>query len=244
VSRSDCDRSDYLTRRPWPDAIHPGGSTARAILAHYLWEKLMGWYSRVIFPRLCDLALGTPEVEQHRRDLLANSTGAVLEIGFGTGLNLRHYPPHIRKLTVVDPNSGMHRLAQKRIEKVGFQVDQRVLRSEEIPFDDNAFDCVVSTFTLCSVLDCAKAMREIYRVLKPGGQFLFLEHGLSPEANVQKWQRRLNSFQMFIADGCHLDRNIREIVAGQPFASVDSNELYLEKGPKTHGYLYRGIGMK
>jgi ubiquinone/menaquinone biosynthesis C-methylase UbiE len=204
----------------------------------------MSWYSRVIFPRICDLALRNPEVTPLRRELLAHSTGEILEIGFGTGLNLPNYPPQIRKLTVVDPNSGMHRLAKKRIEQTGFQVDQRVLRSEQVPFQDNAFDCVVSTFTLCSVADVAQTLQEVFRVLKPGGTFLFLEHGLSPDANVQKWQRRLNSLQMRIADGCRLDRNIREIVRAQPFASVESDEFYLQKGPKALGYLYRGIGKK
>ena len=123
----------------------------------------MSWYSRVIFPRICDFALRNPAVTLLRRELLAHSTGEILEIGFGTGLNLPNYPPQIRKLTVVDPNSGMHRLAKKRIEKTGFQVDQRVLRSEQVPFQDNAFDCVVSTFTLCSVADVAQTLREVFR---------------------------------------------------------------------------------
>jgi ubiquinone/menaquinone biosynthesis C-methylase UbiE len=105
-------------------------------------------------------------------------------------------------------------------------------------------DCVVSTFTLCSIDDIGKALSEVYRVLKKGGKFLFLEHGLSPQLNVQKWQHRLNRLQMRLAGGCHLDRNMRALIAGQPFASIEMDEFYLEKIPKTHGYLYRGIATK
>src|ERR1041384_5135237 len=110
----------------------------------------MSFYSQVIFPRLCDFLLKTPFVAKHRRELLAHADGNILEIGFGTGLNLPHFPAHVRTLTTVDPNAGMHRLAQNRIRKTGIQVDQRLLSSERLPFEDNSFDCVVSTFTLCS----------------------------------------------------------------------------------------------
>jgi ubiquinone/menaquinone biosynthesis C-methylase UbiE len=204
----------------------------------------MGWYSRVIFPRICDLALGTALVSKYRRELLEHAIGEVLEIGFGTGLNLAHYPGHIHKLTVIDPNRGMHRLGRKRIESSRMEVDQRILSSEQMPFEEATFDCAVSTFTLCSIPDVDQAMREVFRVLRPGGHFLFLEHGISPDARVQKWQRRLNGLQTRIGDGCHLDRNIREIVGGRPFSKVDADEFYLDIGPKTHGYVYRGVGTK
>jgi ubiquinone/menaquinone biosynthesis C-methylase UbiE len=202
------------------------------------------FYSRVLFPRLCDLLLGRPFVAKYRRELLAHAYGDVLEIGFGTGLNLPHYPENVRKITTVDPNPGMHQLAQRRIKRNGIEVNQRVLHGERLPFEDGAFACVVSTFTLCSIEDVARALGEVYRVLKPGGRFLFLEHGLSREVNIQRWQRRLNWLEMQLADGCRLDRNIRELVAAQPFSSVDVEEFYLESTPKTHGYLYRGIAVR
>src|SRR5205823_11176921 len=104
--------------------------------------------------------------------------------------------------------------------------------------------CIVSTFALCSIEAVNQALCEAYRVLKPGGLFLFLEHGLGPELQVRKWQRRLNWLEMRLADGCHLDRDIKELVTAQPFASVEINESYLEKVPKTHGYLYRGMAAK
>jgi ubiquinone/menaquinone biosynthesis C-methylase UbiE len=138
----------------------------------------------------------------------------------------------------------MHRLAQKRIKQTGIEVDQQVLGGERLPFEDNRFDCAVSTFTLCSIGDVAQALREVYRVLKSGGKFLFLEHGLSPEPGVQKWQRRLNGLQMRLAGGCHLNRDMRSLVSAQPFASVQMDEFYIEKTPKTHGYMYRGTATK
>jgi ubiquinone/menaquinone biosynthesis C-methylase UbiE len=204
----------------------------------------MGFYSRVIVPLLCDFGLDRPFVARRRRELLALAGGDILEIGFGTGLNLPCYPRHVRKLTTVDPNVGMYRRARRRIKRAGVEVDPRLLGGEKLPFGDGTFDCAVSTFTLCSIEDVAQALREVYRVLKSGGTFLFLEHGLSPESGVQKWQRRLNWLQMRLAGGCRLDRDIRALVAAQPFSSVEVEGSYLEKTPKTHGYLYRGTARK
>ncbi len=204
----------------------------------------MGFYSQVIVPLLCDFGLDRSLVAKYRRELLAHASGNILEIGFGTGLNLPYYPPRVRKITTVDPNIGMHRRARSRIKQAGIEVDQRVLGGERLPFEDGAFDCVVSTFTLCSIEDVGQALREVYRVLRAGGRFAFLEHGISPQLKVQKWQRCLNCLQMRLADGCHLDRDIRALVTAQPFASVEIDESYIEKAPKTHGYLYRGIATK
>jgi ubiquinone/menaquinone biosynthesis C-methylase UbiE len=204
----------------------------------------VGFFSQVVVPRLCDFFLNKSLLARHRRGLLAHAHGDVLEIGFGTGLNLPYYPRAVHKLTAVDPNPGMHRLAQKRIQQASIEVDQHVLGGERLPFQDNRFDCAVSTFTLCSIEDVAQALREVYRVLKSGGTFLFLEHGLSPEPKVQKWQRRLNGLQMRFANGCHLDRDMKALVAAQPFASVEVEAFYRERAPRTHGYLYRGIATK
>ncbi|MEX0703063.1 MAG: class I SAM-dependent methyltransferase [Planctomycetales bacterium] len=204
----------------------------------------MGLYSRFVFPRLCDFVLDRPFVAEHRRKLLANVGGEILEIGFGTGLNLPHYPPHVRRITVVDPSEGMLRRAWKRIGRCAIEVDERKISGEQLPFDDSAFDCVVSTFTLCSIDDVQRAIREIHRVLKSGGRFLFLEHGLSPEPIVRKWQLRLNRLERLLADGCRLDRDMRAIVAGQPFESIEIENFYLEKTPRTHGYMFRGTATK
>jgi SAM-dependent methyltransferase len=204
----------------------------------------VSFFSHVIVPHLCDFLLNKPLLARHRRAVLAGAHGDVLEIGFGTGLNLPYYPERVHKLTAVDPNPGMHRLAQKRIKQTRIEVDQHVLGGERLPFEDGRFDCAVSTFTLCSIEEVARALREVYRVLKSGGTFLFLEHGLSPEPSVQQWQRRLNGLQVRLANGCHLDRDVKALVAAQPFASVEVEEFYLERTPKTHGYLYRGMATR
>lgn len=204
----------------------------------------MGFFSQVVVPHLCDFLLNTSLLARHRRQLLAAARGDVLEIGFGTGLNLPYYPEGVHKLTAVDPNPGMHRLAQRRVRESKIEVDQQVLSGEHLPFEDNRFDCAVSTFTLCSIEDVAQALREVYRVLKSGGKLLFLEHGLSPEPGVQKWQRRLNWLQVRLANGCHLDRNMKALVVAPPFTSVEVQEFYLEGTPKTHGYLYQGTAVK
>ncbi len=185
-----------------------------------------------------------PFVAKHRQRLLAAVYGDVLEVGFGTGLNLPHYPARVGRITTVDPNAGMHRLAQRRVRKSKIEVDQRVLSGERLPFEAGRFDCAVSTFALCSIEGVGQALGEVYRVLKRGGRFLFLEHGLSPEPSVQKWQRRLNWLEMRLADGCHLDRNMKELVAAQPFSVVEVEEFYLERTPRTHGYLYLGAASK
>ncbi|MBW8884291.1 MAG: class I SAM-dependent methyltransferase [Planctomycetia bacterium] len=204
----------------------------------------MGFYSRVIFPRICNFVLDTPLVAEQRKKVLESAGGEVLEIGFGSGLNLTHYPPSVRKITAVDPNPGMNGLAQRRIKQTGRQVEQRLLSGEKLPLEDGSFDCVVSTFTLCSIDSVERSLSEVFRVLRPGGQFLFLEHGLSPEGGVQRWQRRLNWLQQRIGDGCRLDRDMQTLISRQPFAAIQSEQFYLAGMPKTHGYMYRGIARK
>jgi ubiquinone/menaquinone biosynthesis C-methylase UbiE len=204
----------------------------------------VGFYSRFVFPTICDLLLRRPFLTPYRRELLAAADGEILEIGFGTGLNLPHYPSHVKKITAVDANAGMNSRARRRIEQAGVGVEHHVLDCERLPFGENRFDCVVSTFTLCSIDNVSQALGEVQRVLKPGGQFLFLEHGLSSEPRVQLWQRRLNWLQKLTAGGCRLDRNVRELVAAQPFESVQVEEFSLGEFPKTHGHMYRGLARK
>ncbi|MGL4617520.1 class I SAM-dependent methyltransferase [Chroococcidiopsis sp.] len=203
----------------------------------------MGFYSQRILPYLLDWSLSDPTMAQYRKEVLANVTGEVLEIGFGTGLNLSYYPENIDKLVAIDANPGVHNLAQKRIQKSGITVDNRVLNGENLPMADNTFDSVVSTWTLCSIAKVEQALQEIYRVLKPGGKFFFVEHGLSNEPQVQVWQNRLTPIQKVIADGCHLNRNIRQLVEKQ-FDLVTVKEFYAEKIPKFVGYLYQGVATK
>lgn len=203
----------------------------------------MSLYSRFILPYLLDLSLSDPISSKYRKQLLSEVSGEVLEIGFGTGLNLAYYPENTTKVTTIDPNPGMNRLARKRIKESKIAVDNRLLSSEDLPFPDNHFDSIVSTWTLCSIANIDRAMAEIYRVLKPNGKFYFIEHGLSNEAKIKVWQNRLNPIQKAIADGCHLNRNIKKILENQ-FKSIIIEEFYVENVPKIMGYYYKGIATK
>ena len=194
--------------------------------------KHMGFYLRLIFPRLCDWSMQNPRMARLRREVLSEVNGEVLEIGFGTGLNLEHYPEHVRHLTAVDPGVGMSRLAHRRIERSHIDVGLRVQTAEELPFEDERFDCVVSTWTLCSIRDAGRAVAEIVRVLRPGGRYIFLEHGLGDDPGVQRWQRRLTPLQRRVADGCLLDVDIAALVRSGPFQQVRVERFLLEGTPR------------
>lgn len=204
----------------------------------------MSWYSRTVLPALVDWCLDNPSLGMYRKDQLALVHGKVLEIGFGTGINIPYYPDCVRTLTTVDRNASMSPRAQSRIQESSMMVDHWILSAERLPMTDHAFDTVVSTLTLCSIKNVSQALEEVFRVLKPGGQFLFLEHGLSPDHHIQKWQRYLTPISRMLGDGCHLNRNIAELVETQPFSLKELQTFYLEDSPKILGYFYRGIALK
>ncbi|NJR50215.1 MAG: class I SAM-dependent methyltransferase [Leptolyngbyaceae cyanobacterium CSU_1_3] len=203
----------------------------------------MNLYTRFLLPRLLDRSMSDDSLTRHRKDLLSQVTGETLEIGFGTGLNLPHYPAHLQKLTTVDVNPGMNALAARRVRSSNIAVDLHVINSENLPMAEHSFDSVVSTWTLCSIANVEQALREIYRVLKPGGRFFFIEHGLSNEPNIQAWQHRLTPIQKIIADGCHLDRDIQRLVETQ-FQQVTIAQFPAENLPKVVGYFYKGTATK
>lgn len=204
----------------------------------------MGLYSTVIFPRFYDCVADKPFWAKYRKEQLASVDGEILEIGVGTGLNLPHYPSHVHKITTADPNPGMNKRLQRRIDETGIEVDKQMISSESLPFDDATFDCVVSTVTLCSIPDVKQAMSKLFRLLKPGGCILFLEHGISLDAKVARWQRRLNRLQRIVADGCTLTLDVPELLSTQAFSSVEIDNFYMEKTPRTHGYMFRGTATK
>ncbi len=203
----------------------------------------MGFYSERILPYLLDRSLSNPIFAQYRREVLAHVQGEVLEIGFGTGINVAYYPATIRRLVTVDTNPGVHKLAQQRIQRSPIPVEHQVLNGEHLPMPTATFDSVVSTFTLCSIGQVEQALREIYRVLKPGGRYFFIEHGLSNEASIQRWQHRLTPIQKFVAGGCHLNRNIRQLIVDH-FDVVEMKEGYAQSLPKLAAYLYWGFASK
>ena len=203
----------------------------------------MGFYSRLIFPRLLDLTMSGRELSSYRQALLRDVQGVVLEIGFGTGLNLQFYGAGVTSLTALDPNQGMAAISEPRIQASVIPVTVEIASAEALPMAADQFDAVVCTWTLCSIPNIQKALAEVYRVLKPGGQFFFIEHGISPDQGVGNWQRRVTPLQRRIADGCHLDRPMASLVESA-FDQVRWDEFYAQDLPKLIGYFYKGVATK
>ncbi len=204
----------------------------------------MGFYHHYVFPRLLDLAMSSRLLREPRDRTLAPARGRILEIGFGTGRNLAHYPPNVQQIEAIDPDFDLDRLSLPRIAQSAIAVDFHHLDAAHLPFEECSFDTVVSTFTLCSIPDIVHALSEIRRVLKPGGQFLFLEHGLAPDRRVARWQQRLNETWKPLAGGCHLNRPVRPMIedAGMAFDRV--HQYYLGRVPRFLGYLSEGIALR
>lgn len=208
----------------------------------------MGLWSRWVFPRLCHKALSARGFGRQRRELLAAARGRVLELGVGSGLNLPHYPEAVTRVDGVDPNPGMHALAERLLAsgdvRPGLAVELHEACGEELPFADGAFDFAVSTWTLCSVVEVGRVLAEVHRVLAPGGRLLYLEHGIAPEARVARWQRWLTPVQRRFADGCHLDRDFTALVAASPLAADREERYYDDAAPKIGGFMYRGAALR
>jgi ubiquinone/menaquinone biosynthesis C-methylase UbiE len=200
----------------------------------------MGVYDDWVVPRLLDLGMGTSAVAEERARALAGVGGRVLEVGFGSGHNLPHYPAAVERVVGIDPSGESAKLARKRIARARFAVELLPLRGEEIPAPDGSFDSVVSTFTLCSIPDPLAALRQMRRVLTPEGRFFFLEHGRSAEPGVRRWQDRLNGAQRWLFGGCNLNRPMDALIVEAGFA-LESLERYYAKGPRPMSYFYRGV---
>ena len=200
----------------------------------------MGLYSNVIFPRFMNFLMSNKLMTKQRKIVLAEARGEILEIGFGTGLNLPHYPDHVQKITVLDPNAGMKSLAERQIKRSRIKVESLTLSGERLPMNDGSFDTIVCTWTLCSIPAVGQALREVRRVLRPGGRFLFIEHGLSDKPGVQKWQHRLNPIERAIGDGCNLNRPIEQLIQAEGLKLMNLDRFDLPQTPKILGHLYRG----
>lgn len=196
-----------------------------------------------IMPRIMDRYMASDNFSKIRREILKDVKGMTLEIGFGTGHNIKYYHNDI-ELHTVDSNPGMKHIAEKKIKDSHIEVIYHTLNGEKLPFDDASFDSAVSTWTLCSIYDLDSALKEIYRVLKQNGKFYFLDHGLAPQKNLQKLQHFFNPAWRMVADGCNLDRNIRTYLENNGFEFDKYKEFYMEKMPKIGGYLYTGIAVK
>ena len=204
----------------------------------------MSFYHHYVFPRLLDLVMSSRLLHQPRHRTLAPASGRILEIGFGTGMNLTHYPPNVKRIEAIDPDLDLDRLSLPRIARSAIAVDFHHLDAAHLPFEDARFDTVVSTFTLCSIPDVVHALSEIRRVLKPGGQFLFLEHGRSPDPRVARWQDRLNDAWKPLAGGCHLNRPVRSMIDDAGLVLGHAQDYYLKRAPRFLGFLTEGAARR
>jgi SAM-dependent methyltransferase len=199
----------------------------------------VGFYRERVLPHLLDHACRTPELASWRREVTDGLAGRILEIGFGSGLNLEHYPAGVEAVLAVEPAATARRLAARREARAGVPVEHVGLNGEKLELEDASVDGALSTFTLCTIPDVERALAELRRVIRPGGTFHFLEHGLAPAAGVVAWQRRLEPLQKRLAGGCHLTRDIPELVRGAGFEIERLEQRYAE-GPRPWGWFTAG----
>lgn len=199
----------------------------------------MGIYEKYLLPRLLNMAMKSPEFTVLRRQLIPQASGKVLELGIGSGLNLPYYDRGTR-VVGVDPSLELQAYAREVAATHKMDVEFVAESAENLPIPDNHFDCAVITWTLCTIPDPDAALREVRRVLKPGGKLIFAEHGQSPEHHVRKWQDRINPVWKVIGGGCHLNRQPDINIVQSGFRLAEVEEGYLS-GPKWATYNYRGI---
>lgn len=201
----------------------------------------MGFYRDEILPRAVNWVLGRAECLKLRRQITRGLSGQVLEVGFGSGLNLPYYPAEVLKIYAVDPSTVGRKLAAERLKACPILVEFSGLDGEDLALDSNSMDAVLSTWTLCTIPDGVRALKEMRRVLKPGGKLHFLEHGLSPETKVAKWQDRLNPVQKLVSGGCQLNLKIDDLLREAGF-EIEAIDNFYMKGPKIGSYMYLGVG--
>jgi ubiquinone/menaquinone biosynthesis C-methylase UbiE len=200
----------------------------------------MGIYEKHILPRLIHLSMQSKTVMAERARFLPMASGRVLEVGIGSGLNIPFYTRRIETLCGVDPSRELLRMARERAEAAPFPVELIGCSGERIPLKDEMFDSVVTTWTLCTIPNAVVALREMHRVLRPGGQLLFIEHGRSPDARVLVWQNRFTPLWRRFGGGCNLNRKIDDLILEAGFHIIRLESGYVQ-GPKPFTFLYRGV---
>ena len=203
----------------------------------------MGFWGDRVVPRVVDRAGSGPELQELRARACDGLHGRVLELGFGSGLNLRHYPDTVSVVLAVEPSDVGWALSEERRARSPLPVERSGLDGQSLAEDDASVDCVLSTLTLCTIPDATAALAEVRRVLRPGGRLHFLEHGLAPDPGVAAWQRRLDPLQGRLFGGCHLTRDVPALVTEAGLDVDDVEARYLEgpavSRPWTHGFLGR-----
>ena len=195
----------------------------------------MGIYGDHVLPRIVNCACGLKTADPLRQRVCEGLEGDVVEIGFGSGLNVPFYPEGVSRVAAVEPADVGWKLAEKRLEASSSPVERSGLDGQSLPFEDNSYDSALATWTLCTIPDVATALREVRRVLKPGGTLHFVEHGLAPDEKVRRWQHRLEPVQKRLFGGCHLTRPIVQLLTTAGFTIADVDVFYEDGAPKFLG---------
>ena len=200
----------------------------------------MSYYEDQVVPRLVNALLGNKELAKLRRRVASGLSGEVLEVGFGSGLNVPYYPSSVTRVQAVDPAIVGRKLAAGRLAASSVPIEFVGLDGAHLPVESGSIDHVLITWTMCTIADIDSALSEMRRVLGPGGKMHFIEHGLAPDAPVAKWQHRLNPLERRLAGGCNLNRPIDALIQQAGF-SFDQLETFYGSGPKSFSYLYEGV---
>ena len=204
-----------------------------------------GWYEETILPRFIKCACADPKIAELRERVVPLAEGRVFELGVGGGLNQQFYDAEkVTGYAGIDPSGKLLDYAREAAKEKGWDADIRMGFGEDIPFDDESFDTVVCTYTLCSVNDQAQSLREMRRILKPGGKLLFLEHGRADDPKTVKWQKRIEPVWKRVMGNCHLTREVAGAVSGQGFTLESTQHQYMEKTPRWAGFMEWGVGVK
>ncbi len=201
----------------------------------------MGFYDDHILPHIINSACGVKPVRKQREKVVPLAEGRVLEVGMGSGLNIDFYDPgKVELVWGLEPAKGMRKKALPRVESAPFRLEWLDLPGEEIPLDDKSADSIVMTYTLCTIPGWLAALRQMRRVLKPGGKLLFSEHGAAPDASVRRWQDRVTPYWKKISGGCHLNREIPRLLAEGGFNVTHLETMYVPRTPRIAGFTYWG----
>ena len=201
----------------------------------------MNLWTKHVVPRIADKGLAEKHTGEFRERVCADLSGDVLEIGFGSGLNAAHYPAAVTQVLAVEPSDLAWRMAEPRVAASSTTVKRVGLDGQSLPLEDASADTALSTWTLCTIPDAVQALREVRRVLKPGGTLHFIEHGRAPHDGVDKWQRRIEPVYKHIAGGCHLTRSIDDLVTSAGFTMERLDIYYAPKQPKPFARFYEGV---